>query len=100
MRDVVTEIYHELRDSVRAVNRRVDVIQVRYERAEVAGSVAIYALADAPSFADGARNGNVIFVSDGRKDGEGAAAGTGTMAYFNEATQQWFKFSNDTAVLT
>lgn len=43
----------------------------------------------------GVRDGAQSWVTDGRKQGEGAAAGTGILAYFNEATSTWKVFSDD-----
>ena len=48
--------------------------------------------------ADGMRSFAVVFVTDGRKDGEAAGEGTGVPVWYNAATDQWLRFSDDTAV--
>lgn len=46
------------------------------------------------------QDGDRIWITDGRKDGEGAAAGTGIPAYYDTTAAGWRKFTDDTAVLT
>lgn len=55
-------------------------------------------LANLPSA--GLRNGALAWVSDGRKVGEGASAGTGALAYYDVASGNWLRFGDDTAVAT
>lgn len=43
-----------------------------------------------------ANDGQMSYASDGRKTGEGAAAGTGVIVYFSNS--QWRRFSDDTVV--
>jgi hypothetical protein len=62
----------------------------------VYGNLPLVAHGDLPL---AAANGAVVFVTDGRKVGEGAGAGTGVAAYFDLATTTWMVFSTDTAVL-
>jgi hypothetical protein len=40
----------------------------------------------------------VWFCSNGRKSGEGVGTGTGVPVYWNTATSQWLKFSDDSVV--
>lgn len=56
------------------------------------------ALANLPT--TGLRNGALAWVSDGRKTGEGASAGTGVLAYFDEASGNWLRFGDDSAAAT
>lgn len=44
-------------------------------------------------------DGDEIWISDGRKTGEGAAAGTGLRAYFDTTAAAWFRHADDTAVV-
>jgi len=57
-------------------------------------AMPIYANANLPT----GYNGRVAFVSDGRKGGEGAGAGTGVPCYYDAASTSWLTFSGDTAV--
>lgn len=66
----------------------------------VAFQFPVSALADAPLAADGMTSYACRFISDGRKTGEGAAAGTGVPAYYDPDTDSWLLFRDDSAVLT
>ena len=61
----------------------------------VAFNLPIFAFADLPT---AAADGAVCFVSNGRKVGEGAGAGTGVPAYWDVDTTSWLVFSTDAAV--
>ena len=62
-------------------------------RAEVGGGMERLAFADLPA---AGQAGRVRFVTNGRKVGEGAGAGTGVPAY-DDGTN-WYRFSDDTPV--
>jgi hypothetical protein len=71
------------------------------DRAETAGGFPQSTFANAPLLATGkVRSGDALFITDGRKPGEGSGAGTGVPAYYNQATDQWFRMSDDTAVVS
>jgi len=73
------------------------------DRAETSGGFPQSTLALAPLQANAAatlRSGDTLFITDGRKPGEGGGAGTGVPAYYNKATDQWLRMSDDTAVVT
>lgn len=46
------------------------------------------------------RDGATAWISDGRKSGEGAEAGTGMLAYFDSASSTWLSFRDDAPVVT
>lgn len=97
--DVFDLAWRELNKRVESVEKRLQSFTATSERAETSGGMAQSALADAPLAISGAvRNGDYLFITDGRKGGEGAGAGTGVPAYYNAATDQWFTFSADAAV--
>lgn len=50
-----------------------------------------YVVASLPATAS---NGQLAFASNGRKPGEIAGAGTGSLIYFNSATATWFTTLN------
>lgn len=62
-------------------------------RAEVAGGVVSVLFAALPT---PGQPGRILYVSNGRKVGEGAGAGTGTMAY--DDGNDWIHFATDTPV--
>lgn len=57
-------------------------------------ALPIYTFANLPTGYDG----RVVFCSDGRKTGEGAAAGTGVPAYYDVDTASWLVFYDDSAL--
>ncbi len=84
-------------------NLRVDVAAARKlsERAETAGGIGTSTLNDAPLVADGGvRNGDLLFITNGRKTGEGAGSGTGIPAYYDANSNTWRRFYDDATVTT
>lgn len=63
------------------------------ERSEVAGAVEPVAFGSLPA---AGQTGRLLFVTNGRKTGEGAGAGTGVLAYDDGVA--WRRTSDDTTV--
>jgi hypothetical protein len=59
------------------------------------GALPLYAFADLPT----GYNGRVAFVTNGRKSGEGAGAGTGVPAYYDAAAAAWLNFFDNLATV-
>lgn len=93
-------MWNELQRQISSLSQRVNEIAVRYERAEIAGGVDAALLADAPLAATGGvQAGSLLFITNGRKSGEGAGAGTGVLAYYQSSLDQWMRTADDTAVV-
>lgn len=99
MKTLAELTYEELTKQVKAVSQSLNTATAQSERAETSAGHPSGTLAQAPLAANGARAGDQFFVTNGRKVGEGAAAGTGVMAYYNTATNSWYTSASDTAVL-
>lgn len=106
MSDMVDLVYAELRAELNTLKSQV-VKNARTERAEIADSIPAYTLAAAPlatdgGLGDGTAGGYITlaWISNGRKSGEGAGAGTGILAYYNTATDSWFGVRSEVAVTT
>jgi hypothetical protein len=56
-------------------------------------------LASAPLSAQGAKAGDMVFIANARKTGEGVGVGTGLVAYYNPGTNSYYRFADDTAVV-
>ena len=96
--DVAQLMWDALQRQINDITRRVNEIQVRYERAELAGGVDAVTLANAPLAATGGvKAGSLLFITNARKVGEGGGAGTGTLCYYNTSTDSWYRASDDTA---
>jgi hypothetical protein len=71
-----------------------EIRRAKSGRAEIAGGMGRSTFANLASV--NASDGSIIFVTDGRKVGESAGAGTGIPAYFSGGV--WRAFSSDAAV--
>lgn len=99
MSKMLDYVYDTLSDDIKHQQQAVEKATRISERSETAGGMASSTLANAPlAAAGGMSNGDMLFITNGRKAGEGAGAGTGIPAYYNAATDQWFSFRTDTAV--
>lgn len=97
---VLEYVYNTLKADLDSQNQAIRKAARTSERSETAGGMASSTLADAPLAVDGGMsNGDMLFITNGRKSGEGAGAGTGVPCYYNAATDSWFTFSSDTAVV-
>lgn len=104
MSDIVEFIYSELKSQLNALERGVERTRL-VERAEVADSIPAYTLANAPLAANGGLgNGTsyvtIVWISNGRKSGEGAGLGTGVLAVYQASSNQWLRLTDYTAVVT
>ena len=98
---VVEYIYGTLQAQLDEQKAQLSRLAVITERAETAGGVASSTLANAPNAAvGGVGGGDLLWISNGRKIGEGAGSGTGVLAYYNPPTDNWQRVSDDTAVTT
>jgi len=102
MSDMAELVYSELKKDLSALQRQVND-NSRTERAEIADSIPAYTVSNLPTLADaGLGNGTsyvtLAFASNGRKAGEGAAAGTGQLVYYNAPTNQWLRVRDDSVI--
>lgn len=95
--DVAEMIWNELQRQIKELTRRIDTIEVRYERSEISGGVDAVTLANAPT--TNVKAGSLVFVTDGRKSGEGAGAGSGVLAFWNPSTLTWKRVEDNADVV-
>ncbi len=96
--DVLDLVWEQLNKELDKVRDQVTGLSTRTERAETAGGVLADTFANRPLAATGAAAGDLLWISDGRKSGEGAGAGTGVFAYYNPSTDAWKRVSDDVDV--
>lgn len=98
--DVLDMVWEQLKSEINVLNQRVTKVETKTEQAGYADGVPAYVVASLPT--NGLANGQsfvtIAFASNGRKSGEGAGLGTGVPVYWDAASLQWLKFSDDTAV--
>lgn len=98
--DIIDVIWNELKQEINALNQRVTKVETFTEQAGFSDGVPAYTVASLPSsgLANGQSFVTIAFASNGRKSGEGAGSGTGVPVYWDAASSQWLKFSDNTAV--
>lgn len=92
-------MWDQINNEIKAIKKRIDTLESRTERCETTSGAPSVTLANAPLAATGARGGDILFISNGRKTGEGAGLGTGLLAYYNPNTNSWYRPADDTAVV-
>lgn len=75
-----------LNNKILTLQKKVKKLQQSSYRAEVAGARVTIDFADLPATGT---PGQIYWVNDGRKPGEGMGAGTGVPASWNQATLTW-----------
>lgn len=102
--EMVEMVYRELKNDVGNLQKRLTKV-AQTERAEIVDSVPAYTLAAAPTNSDGGLGTGTSYVtlawiSNGRKSGEGAGAGTGVLAVFQSSSNEWLRLTDYSAVVT
>lgn len=95
--DLIELVWNSLQADLDKVRKQVTLSMTRFERSETTGGVIAGKLSDAPKAVDGANSGDLMFLTNVRKVGEGAGSGTGTICYYNPGTDSWFRVGDDTA---
>lgn len=100
---LVELVWRVLRDEIDALQDEANRTALYTERAELSENIPGSALADVPLAADGGLGNNTTvltlrWISDGRKPGEGAGAGTGVLAYYDSGGDQWISVFDQSAV--
>lgn len=96
--NMIELVWKQLQADLDRVRRGVASITTLSERSETTGGIEADILANAPLSADGATSGDLMFITNGRKAGEGAGVGTGVPAYFNPGTNTWKRFEDNADV--
>lgn len=105
MPDLVDMVFGEIQAEIDALKRAHDNLRQQSERAEIADNVPAYTFAGLPTLAggglgDGLSYVTLAWVSNGRKSGEGAGAGTGVLAVYNAPTNTWLNVDGYVAITT
>ena len=103
--DILDVIWRELRAEINTVSQNTQRTTLQSEEANVSESLPASTLATAPLAVDGGLpDGNTYitmrWISDGRKPGEGAATGTGVLAFYDSVADEWVSVFDQSTVLT
>lgn len=99
---MVDSLFQQLRADINNLERKNQRQDSRTERAEIAGAVEAFTLATAPTttgLGDNSSYTTLIWVSDGRKPGEGAGTGTGVLAWWDATNLAWYSVFDQSAVI-
>lgn len=87
--DMASMVWTDLNKQIEDIKARVDTLEKRTERSETTSGHPNSLTAAAPLSGQGAKMGDELWLSDGRKSGEAAGAGTGVLAFYDPATNAW-----------
>lgn len=98
--DMLETVWKDLKGEIAGVQTKVNKQSVKTERAEYSDGVPAFAFAGLPTegLADGSTYITMLWISDGRKSGEGAGAGTGVLAIWQQSTGTWKRIGDYTDV--
>jgi hypothetical protein len=104
MHDVNTWMFEQIQTDIYNLQQQILQITQKSERSETVGGFASFAYADAPRAADGGMSDgssyiDALWINNGRKPGEGVGNGTGVLAVYSAAIDDWIDV-NGYAVVT
>lgn len=105
MPDLIDMVFEQVQSEIDALKRATDNLRQQSERAEIADNIPAYTFAGLPTLAGGGLGNGTAYVtlawvSNGRKPGEGAGAGTGILAVYNAPTNTWLNIDGYAAITT
>jgi hypothetical protein len=99
MSDMISMVWREVKADIDALRQQNLLILTKLDRSETTGGISESTLANAPlAVSGGVKNGDLLWISNGRKSGEGVGVGTGVPAYYNVATDTWKRFEDNADV--
>lgn len=101
-KDILGAVWSVLQAEIADVQKQVDGQSVKTEVALSSDAIPAYAFADLPAtgLADGVAYISLAWVTNGRKSGEGVGAGTGVLAIYNTAGNNWLRVGEAYDVVT
>lgn len=103
-KDILGVMWSVLQGEIAGVQKQVDGQSVKTEVALSSDAIPAYLLADLPAIglADGSAGSyiSLAWVTNGRKSGEGAGNGTGVLAIYNAAGDNWLRVGEVYDVVT
>jgi len=95
--DLYEKIWLDLNKQISDLRQTVNTVSVRGNISQTTGGLIPITFAKLPLTNN--TGGDLYFVTDGRKSGEGVGAGTGTVVFWNSVTSQWLRITDNTAVV-
>lgn len=99
-KDLLDHVWDNLQGQIASVQKQVNRQSVKTESALYADSVPAFTFANLPGqgLADGSTYISLAWCSNGRRPGQGAGAGTGTLVFWDQGTAAWRNIHDYTAV--
>ena len=95
--DLYEMIWKDLNQQINALKQQVNTLTLRASQSQTTLGLVPLTLAKLP--ATNNTGGDLYYCTDGRKSGEGAGVGTGTVVFWNAATSQWMRITDNTQVV-
>jgi len=95
--DLSEYMWKDINQKLLALQNRLDTLTVRTSFTQTAGGLVRIMFAALPVTNN--TSGDLYWCTDGRKVGEGAGLGTGTVVYWNGTTNQWNRIRDDSQVV-
>lgn len=95
---IVRQKFSQTDKRLDTVQDHVEVLNEKTERSGETDGFRQYAFADLPYAVDGMSEVRFAFVTNGRDSGEGAGNGTGVLAVYKPALDEWRTVFGNTAV--
>lgn len=102
MSEMIDLVWKDLQGQLNELTKQVQLAR-QTEQALFTDSIPAFTVANLPTLVNGGLGNGVsyitlAFASNGRKSGEGAAAGTGQLVYYNAPTDQWLRVRDDSLI--
>jgi len=94
--DINDLMWNDLNKQLSATRQQIANNQIRTNISQVTGGLIPIAFASLPVVNN--TGGDLYFVTNGRKVGEGVGAGTGVIVYWNSTTSHWLRITDDSIV--
>lgn len=103
--ELIDTIYKQMQDENKNLIRRLNDTRQFTERGETVGGFESFTYALAPRAIDGGMSDgsayiDVCWIKDGRKPSEGAGLGTGVVAIYDAAIDDWLRIGDYAVVAT
>ena len=96
--DIYEMIWKDLNLELNKLRQQIATLTLRAGQSQTTLGLVPLTVANLPSTNN--TGGDLYFATNGRKSGEGAGLGTGTVVFWNSATSQWMRITDNTQVVS
>lgn len=101
MNDIVSTVWQKLTEQIEGMDARFTRDLVHTEQANIGQGVRAFTFANLPATPAGTQTDgtSLVWVSNGRKAGEGAGLGTGVLAIYDPVSTNWLRTTDYSVVV-